>query len=218
MKNYYLLVLFIFTLLHANAQDACEDANSYLVIAYSHVKDAYKSNNISHLKYYAKRSVESFNLAQGYMRNCDCKIAIDLTQKGIDLLAKVKHAKTFEDGRFFVKRGRDVAKESVIASDKCSYTNQEVIEVVHTKETGTNKNKIATKKELINSYNTVISSNIKSYNEALTACNCNKNTVKNISSPKEDLQEMSIEDIQKKLTLNLKELASNYLLELNACK
>lgn len=217
MKNYLLLIFLFSATLQTTAQEGCEDANSYLVIAYSHVKDAYDSNNISHLKYYAKRSVESFKLAKGFLNTCDCKTALELTDKGIDLLAKVKHANTFEDGRFFVKRGRDVAKESMIESDKCSYANPDVIDVAQTEEKGIAKNDMATKEKLITSYITVISSNIKSYNEALNACDCNHSAIKN-TNVTEDLQHMSIEDIQKKMTSSLKDLATNYLSELDACK
>jgi hypothetical protein len=106
--------------LFINAQNNCDDANSYLVNAYSHVKDAYDSNNISHLKYYANRSVESFNLSKKTLQSCGCETALELANKSIDLLVKVENAETFEDGRFYVKRARDISKESVIEIDKCS--------------------------------------------------------------------------------------------------
>ncbi|MEC3907574.1 hypothetical protein VOI54_11135 [Tamlana sp. 2201CG12-4] len=122
MKNYYLL-FFLFNALVMYGQTNCDDANSYLVNAYSHVKDAYDANNISHLKYYANRSVESFKLAKTALGSCNCKTALDLTDKGIEFLSKVEGADTFEDGRFFVKRGREVAKESVIEIDKCAFNN-----------------------------------------------------------------------------------------------
>ncbi len=123
MKNYYLLLFLIITL-HFNAQTTnCDEANSYLVNAYSHVKDAYEANNISHLKYYANRSVEAFKLSKKTLKDCGCKTALNLADKSIDLLAKVESTETYEDGRFFVKRARDTAKESVIEIDKCSYSN-----------------------------------------------------------------------------------------------
>lgn len=122
MKNYYLLYFLISSLI-INGQSNCEDANSYLVSAYSHVKDAYDSNNISHLKYFANRSVESFKLSKKTLQTCGCKTALELANKGIDLLAKVENVETFEDGRFYVKRARDISKESVIEIDKCSMEN-----------------------------------------------------------------------------------------------
>lgn len=119
MRKFYLLCLFVApTAIYA--QTDCEDANSYIVSAYSHVKDSYDSNNISHLKYYANRSVESFELSKNNLNNCGCSKALDLAKKSMELLAKVENAETFEDGRFFVKRARDLTKESVIEIDKCS--------------------------------------------------------------------------------------------------
>jgi len=123
MKKFHLL-LFLTVSLVINGQNVnCDDANSYLVNAYSHVKDAYDSNNVSHLKYYANRSLEAFKLSKKTLNNCGCETALNLANKSIDLLAKVENAKTFEDGRFYVKRARDISKESVIEIDRCSYSN-----------------------------------------------------------------------------------------------
>ncbi|MDO5969941.1 hypothetical protein Q4Q35_08975 [Flavivirga aquimarina] len=119
MKNYYLL-LFLFSSLIINGQEECDYANSYLVSAYSHVKDSYDSNNINHLQYYANRSLESFKHAKEELKGCNCKAALELTDKCIELLAKVDTADTFENGRFYVKRARDYGKNSVIEIDKCS--------------------------------------------------------------------------------------------------
>ncbi|WP_194768509.1 hypothetical protein [Tamlana sp. I1] len=120
MKKIYLL-FFLMTSLVVSAQSECDNANSYLVNAYSHVKDSYESNNVSHLKYYANRSVESLKLAKEALNLCNCKKAKELTNKTLELLVKVDNAETFEDGRFFVKRGRDLSKESVIEIDKCAF-------------------------------------------------------------------------------------------------
>ena len=93
MKNYYIIYFFIASSFAINAQTNCDQANSYLVSAYSHLKDAYDSNNISHLKYYANRSVESFKLSKNTLINCGCETALVLVNKGIDLLAKVENPK-----------------------------------------------------------------------------------------------------------------------------
>jgi hypothetical protein len=122
MKNYYLFLVLLVSF-NFYGQSNCEEANSYLVIAYSHVKDAYDSNNISHLQYYANRSLESFKLSKKTLTTCGCEPALKLANKAIDLLAKVDDTETYEDGRFFVKRARDISKESVIEIDKCSMAN-----------------------------------------------------------------------------------------------
>ncbi|MDN3666464.1 hypothetical protein ACFFU1_13170 [Algibacter miyuki] len=119
MKTYVLLTA-LFTTLISNSQAACDDANAYLVNAYSHIKDSYDSNNISHLKYYANRSLESIELAKENLEGCDCQTAVDLAGETVDLLLKVENQPTFEDGRFYVKRARELSQKSVIASDKCT--------------------------------------------------------------------------------------------------
>ena len=121
MKNHYIFLVLIVSF--SSYAQTCDDANSYLVNAYSHVKDAYDSNNISHLKYYANRSVESFKLSKKTLNTCGCETALNLANKAIDLLTKVEDVETFEDGRFYVKRARDISKESVIEIDKCSMAN-----------------------------------------------------------------------------------------------
>ncbi|AUS07096.1 hypothetical protein [Pseudotamlana carrageenivorans] len=126
MKNYYLL-FFLTASMVVSAQTNCDNANSYLGNAYSHVKDSYESNNISHLKHYANRSVESFKLAKEALSFCNCEKAVELAEKSIDLLVKVESAETYEDGRFFVKRGRELSKESLIEIDKCAYNQYQKV-------------------------------------------------------------------------------------------
>ena len=243
MKKYYLLC-FLMTSLVVNAQTNCDDANSYLVNAYSHVKNAYDSNNISHLKYFANRSVESFKLSKESLITCGCKTALNLANKGIDLLAKVKHVETFEDGRFYVKRARNISKESVIEIYKCafaSYNNTNAIQVISDlkskqlklkqqyeilkhkeKQIKTNlaqqkdKELRLKKKQLILSYKNAVASNIKTYNDVFKICDCNHEAILNIEAS-EDISKKSIKDIRNFYNDNLKVLASNYLTELNSC-
>lgn len=236
-----------------NGQTNYDNANSYLVNAYSHVKDAYDSNNISHLKYYANRSLESFKLSKENLKYCDCKKVLKLTDKGIDLLVKVEAIKTFEDGRFFVKRARDISKKSVIEVDKCAMiTNnkpeqnlislkpgnevlsdlrneqlklqqqQETLklkeQLIKTKLAEQQQQELILKKEkLILSYKGAIAANIETYNKALNVCNCNHGII-NSTNTAGDISTKSIDDIRSYYKNNLKELASNYLLELNSCK
>ncbi|WP_308993376.1 hypothetical protein QLS71_011360 [Mariniflexile litorale] len=245
MKKLYLFLILIASL-SVNGQTECDDANYYLVSAYSHVKSSYDANNISHLKYNAKRSVESLKLSKEPLTICGCETAIALADKAMILLAKVEAAKTYEDGRFFVKQGRDISKESVIAIEKCttvtsteSTTNSQALgdlekEQLKLKEqqealklkADEIKIKLAEQKEkelqlkketLILNYKSAISSNIKTYNETLKSCNCNGESIKDVESL-EDTDSKSMEDIRIYYINNLKTLASSYLSQLNLCK
>lgn len=139
MKTLLLLpILFLTYTMHS--QGNCEDASAYLINSYSHVKDAYDSNNISHLQYYSNRSVESIKLSKQNLADCNCEKALDLANQVSDLLVQVESVTTNEDGRFYVKRARDLSKQSVIEIDKCAYSNANNIEVL---ETPTENNALA---------------------------------------------------------------------------
>ena len=121
MKKHYLLFLFITVCAFTYGQENCSEADSDLIYAYSHVKSAYNSNNIHHLKEYAKRSLVAFERAKPKLKACGCEIAYNKVYDAIDLLKNVESAKTNEDGRFFVKRTREIAKASITEMDKCTF-------------------------------------------------------------------------------------------------
>lgn len=130
MKNFHYLICLICTF-SLHAQNKCDNANAYLVSAYSHVKSSYEANNISHLKYSAHRSLESINLAKKTLEDCNCSKALEQANKALEVLVKVDDQPTFEDGRYFVKRAKEFCQQSVIEMDKCatsSYSMQEVEE------------------------------------------------------------------------------------------
>lgn len=246
MKNYYLLLVLLMSYISFGQTD-CEEANSYLVSAYSHVKDAYDSNNISHLKYYSNRSVESFKLSKNTLSSCGCQTALDLADKGIELLAKVKDVETFEDGRFYVKRARDASKESVIEIDKCSagvYNNNPITiendelsnlqnqqlqlqqqqdalrlkeEQIKMKLAEQKEEELALKKKQL----------ILSYKTTISAnIKTYNETLKICDCDHEvfkdldesnDLLTQSVEDIKDHYKVNLKKIASNYLSQLEIC-
>ena len=245
MKYSLLLpILFFSYLIHG--QGNCEDASAYLINSYSHVKDAYDSNNISHLKYYANRSVESLKLSKNGLADCNCKKASDLANQTYDLLIQVDDVETNDDGRFFVKRARDLSKESVIEIDKCAYNNANGIEntednalanlqkeqellleqqaALKLKEAEI-KQKLALqkdealslqKKQLISEYKLAISSNLKTYNETLKLCDANHKPIK--ADEKDiDASINSIESIKDFYMSSLKDLASVYTTELDLC-
>lgn len=118
---FFLLNFLVFNL--AIAQDYCTEADSNLIYAYSNVKDSYESNNIDHLKYYADRSLKSFIKAQENLKNCGCESAYNLAIDAADLLAKVETQETFEDGRFFVKRAKEIAQNSITALNQFTANN-----------------------------------------------------------------------------------------------
>ena len=248
MKNYYLFffLLALFTS-KGQTQTNYDEANYYLGSAYSHVKDAYDSNNISHLKYYANRSVESFELSKKPLKSCDCETAFELAEKAIELLAKVEDAETFEDGRFYVKRGRDVTKESMIEIDKCSAgvynTNPVSTETSEISEIQNEQLKLKQQQEALRLKEQELKMQlaeqkekeltlkkkelILSYESVVKAnVKTYNETLKvcdcnhdplKLNESSEDLSSESFENIKSHFSNSLKSLASNYLSQLEVC-
>jgi len=244
MKYYYTFLFLIASFL-SNAQTPCDDANYYLVSAYSHVKSSYDANNISHLKYFANRSVESLKLSKKTLSTCGCETALELADKAIELLTKVDAAETYEDGRFFVKQGRELSKQSVIEIDKCAAPTKTVTisntqtlsdlekeqlklqqqqDALKLKEAEL-KTKMAEQKEktlvlekeqLIVSYKNAIATNIKTYNETLNVCNCNHKVIE-YTENQETVASKTMDDLKKYYLLNLEMLAAKYTQALRTC-
>lgn len=244
MKKFFLVLLITASnYTQTKAQTNCDDANYYMVSAYSHVKTSYDSYNKSDLQYYANRSFESLKLSKKSLANCNCNNVIELINKGLDLFKKVESAATYEDGRFYVKRARELCKEGVIEIDKCSIGTetisenndltdlqneqlklQEQQEALKLKEKEI-KLKLAEQKEkqlnleknvLINSFKKNITTHINTYNSALKTCGCDNKPIE-IIDEFEEANFNSIVEVKAHFTSYLKALTSMYLSNLEQC-
>jgi hypothetical protein len=247
MKKHYFFLLFILASSAFYGQTACDDANSDLIYAYSNVKSSYESNNKDHLKYYAKRSKEAFERSKKNLKACGCITSYDLAYEAVQLLSKVETAETFEDGRFFVKRAKEIGQQSITELDKFTVPTKDIqvnngneqlsslqveqeklkkqqdelklrAEEIKMKMAEQDEMALKLKKEeIINSYKSVISSNIESYNNALKVCNCNHSLIK-LEEKNINASEKSVEEIKLYYLNSLKGLTSNYLAQLDTCK
>ncbi|GAA4270579.1 hypothetical protein [Hyunsoonleella aestuarii] len=233
-KSYFFILLFFVSTL-SFSQAKCEDADSDLLYAYSHVKSAYNSNNISHLKYYSNRSLEAFERSKEKLKTCGCESAYDLAYDGAKLLAHVENAGTFEDGRFYVKRARDIAQQSIVELDKFTVLTSEEESLLSLKSEKEKleqlqkelkekeseiKAKLAAQKQkeaehnkerLINAYKEAIASNIEAYNKILELCNCDAETLTEIKPNEANLENKGVEEIKLYLLENIKGLTNTYL-------
>lgn len=246
MKKHYFILLFLLVSQIFYGQTACDDANSDLIYAYSNVKSSYESNNKDHLKYYAKRSKEAFERSKKNLKACGCITSYDLAYEAVQLLSKVETAETFEDGRFFVKRAKEIGQQSITELDKFTVPTKDTpvdnsqslsslqieqeklkkqqeelklrAEEIKMKMAEQDEMALKLKKEeMINSYKSVISSNVESYNSALKVCNCNQSLIK-LEDKNIDVSEKSVDEIKLYYLNSLKGLTSNYLAQLNTCK
>lgn len=131
MKKFYLFLIICSFFFEFQAQNtACAAADSFLIYAYSNVKDAYESNNVQHLKYYADKSLKSFEEAKLNLKNCGCDTAFELAYNAKELMKKVEAESTFEDARFFVKRAKEITQNCITELNKCTIPNyKETIEI-----------------------------------------------------------------------------------------
>lgn len=241
MKKNYIFLLLTIASIQVKAQTNCLDAHQDLVYAYSHVKSAYDSNNKTHLKHFSERSLESFENTKRILKDCECPDAYNLAYDATELLSKVSATETFEDGRFYVKRARDIAKEAINALEICTKTSNqddELAELQNEKlkleqqriELKVKEEKIKLKlaeqeqkemrlkkEELISTNELALSTNIAAYNDMLSACGCSPD-VSNTYTTNTDLASKSISAIKTYYITTAKNLASNYLNKLNQCR
>ena len=240
MKKYYIFLLLLCFLFSASAQTKCSEADSDMNYAYSHVKSAYESNNISDLKYFAYRSFEAMERVAPVLKDCGCKPTLEIIENGIELLKKVDPAETWEDGRFYVKRARELAKEAISSLDECNQISVEEEEMLSLEmEQSALKQKqlelerqqkelqerllaqqqkeLQIQKELLlTSYDTALTSNLNSYNEALRNCNCNSMLKRPVINNSE-VMELEDTDIKEYFVDAIKTLSSRYIFKLESC-
>jgi len=219
MKRNYFFCLFIIFCLKFQGQTDCSEADSDLIYAYSDIKTSYESNNISHLKYNAHKSLEAFKLAKPKLKSCGCEASYNYVYDAIELLERVDPTETYEDGRFYVKKVRELAKQSIIELDKCTARIQEkdtTLETLQSEQEALKKQQMELKakekeiqlklmqqqeKELalqkeqkISEYENAISSSLKNYNEILKICNCETEIFSSSENPGSILNK-SLEEI-----------------------
>lgn len=240
MNKNYLFFLLSIAFLYSNAQNKCEDAHSDVIYAYSHVKSAYDSNNISHLKDYSNRSTDAFNRAKKILNDCDCETSYNYAFDASELLSKVENAKTFEDGRFYVKRARDIAKKVINELEICTkltQENEDLAALEHERlklqqqqiELGLKEEKIKQKlaekeaaelrlkkEQLIIKNDLALTSNLENFNNILNVCDCDLE-MPEINYKKEALFSKDLNEIKKEYLTIFKNMTSNYLDKLNAC-
>lgn len=240
MIKHYLFLFFLLVFLKFQCQTNCSEANSEINYAYSNVKHSYEANNISHLKEYAFKSLEAFKRAESKLKECGCEVSYNHAYDAMQLLEKVDPAESYEDGRFFVKRARELAKECIIELDKFTAEFQEDTslsllqdeqkelqqqqlllrqkekEIKLKMDEQKGKELILKKEAMINQYKSAISSNVKSFNDSLKIYN-SKDKVGIPNENSNHLMDKSLEEIKSHYLQNLKRLTNTYLSYLNNC-
>ena len=240
MKNFYIFLIIPLFYGELNAQPSCSEADSDINYAYSHAKSAYDSNNISDLKYYANRSLEAFQRAEGKLKECGCGEALENSANAILNLEKVDTAETYEDSRFFMKRARSLANTIIGDLDNCNQISQEEEELLdlemeqkllkekqmalQQKQAELKERMIEQKMKeerlqkeiLMSNYESAIRENINTYNESLRMCGCNGN-IENTTTTSDALYSLSDADIREHYITIIKNISALYLAKLDTC-
>ncbi len=239
MKKIYLFFLTIAIPVSSNAQSNCADAHADLIYAYSHVKSAYDSNNITHLKDFSNRSFDAFERTKVNLETC-CETAYNYAYDAAELLSKVANAKTFEDGRFYVKRAREIAKKVINELEICTKLSsedealaalenerfklkQQQIELklkeqqIKNKMAARSAKELRLKKEsLIRKNELALIANLKTLNEVLDACDCDSEITLN-ERDKDNFLTKNLGEIKTQYLIIIKDVTSNYLSKLDNC-
>jgi hypothetical protein len=238
MKKRYFFLLFAFINVQFYAQSNCSDAQSDVIYAYSHVKTAYNSNNLTHLKQYSSRSLEAFERAKTKLNSCNCEDSYNAAYDGTEALLRVAAAETYEDGRFYVKKAREFAKATIENLEVCTKMSNEdlaLVELQHEQfklkqqqielklKEEQIKDLLAEKEEkemqikkdqLIETNEIALKASIDAFNEVLQACGCSAE-VNNSQTDKTGLASSSINNIKNFYLRTVKQITSNYLSALN---
>ena len=239
MKKTFLFFLTITLTVSNYAQSNCEDAHADLIYAYSHVKSAYDSNNVTHLKDFSNRSFDAFERTKKNLESC-CETAYNHAYDAAELLSKVENAKSFEDGRFYVKRAREIAKMVIDELEICTKLSgedealaeleqeqfklkQQQIELklkeqqIKDKMAARGVKELQLKKEsLIQKNEIALIANVKTLNEVLEACDCDAEITLS-ERDKDDFLTKNLGEIKSQYLTIIKGVTSNYLNKLNNC-
>lgn len=239
-KNY---IFFLLTLFSAFifAQTPCSETQSDVGYAYSHAKTAYEANNLTQLKEFANRSLEAFKRVEPILKNCQCQDAYYEAFDAIGALENLASIDVYEDARFFIKRARDHAKETIAELEVCTkWSSQDhaLAELENEQEKLEAQRKLLQEKEerirmqmaekietekrlkkekLIAKNETALRNSIDSFNQLLRACGCNSN-ISQISLNKDDMLSNSIDVIKTSYLSKVREVTSNYMSALNLCQ
>lgn len=240
MKKYYIFLILITAYFQTSAQTKCADAHSDVIYAYSHVKSAYDANNITHLKHYSQRSLEAFERAKKTLNDCGCEASYNFAYDAHELLQKVETAEIYEDGRFYVKKAREIAKDVINELEICTKLSledealaeleyerlnleQQQIELKLKEEKL--KQKLAEKEalellikkeQLIQKNESALSANVNAFNEILEACDCSSEISK-IQLNKDDFIKKDLNAIKAHYLTVIKSVTTNYLDKLSDC-
>ncbi|SDB19196.1 hypothetical protein SAMN03097699_0017 [Flavobacteriaceae bacterium MAR_2010_188] len=246
MRKIYFLLIFSISINVSFAQQDCLAAQSYIIYAFNSAKLGLEANNITHLKYYAGKSLDAFKKVDASLSKCSCTNVADLTYMSIEKLENVEAADKIQDAQYFVGKAKVFAQEIIRELDACTvYTTQdgedldvsalekqqlklkEEQKLINQKQQEL-KLKLAkqeiqeqqlAKEQLILTTEAALTQNIQAYENLLDACNCKKSgSLRSTPENKEVLISKSIGEIRKHYLESMKSITNDYIATLDDCE
>lgn len=234
MKKFFLFPLIFCFYSICFSQTDCSYSQSHIVYAFNNAKNALESNNITHLKFYANKSLEAFERVQSTLGTCKCAEVENHTFESIEKLSKVPPIEKMAEAQYFVGKAKDLAQKIITALDYCTLQDNSSTSAITNYETSdlekeqlklkqkqeallkqqeTLNKQLAKQKEeelwiekqqLISKTNTAISKNIQAYNDILNACKCH--TVFPDNTSKQNEKELMTKSVDEIRTYYIKSI------------
>ncbi len=211
MKKIYFFLFALLSVSHFYAQNFCEDADSYLVYAFSNAKRSFESNNIQHVKHYSEKSLKSLEKAKFNLKKCGDNTSYELAYDGIEILEKVEYQDKYEEAVFFAKKAKGIIENCMDALSNYTYAETSDDDSEITKQQIETAN--IEKRKIINTYEEILLSNINSFNEILKRCG-STSILESENIDKDKLEDKSAVEIKTYYMERITELTNSYLTEL----
>lgn len=240
MKKYYIFFLITIVCTLTYAQTPCSDTQPDIGYAYGHAKSAYDSNNLTQLKRFAARSLEAFRRVDIVLKSCNCEDAYYESLDAMEALTKIASINVYEDARFYIKRAREHAKQTIAELEECTKWSSEdhALAELHNEQQKLEeqrkalqaqeeliKGKLAQQKQkelslkrekLIAKNESALKNNMTSFNEMLSACGCDSRlSESDFGIP--NVVSNDIEQIKTHYLNKVKQMTTSYLMYLNQC-
>ena len=113
MKRIYLFPFLFCAYISSFSQSGCSDAQAHIIYAYNDAKTSLEANNITDLKYYANKALESFKSVQSALKTCNCENVENYTYESIQKLSKVPNTVKKIDAQYFVAKAKEYAQKII---------------------------------------------------------------------------------------------------------
>lgn len=247
MKKFHILAILIFTSINCFSQTNCSNAQAHIFYAFNNAKDGLDSNNLTDVKYYGKKTLESFKNVQSVLGTCDCENVENFTYESIQKLSKVAGTEKMSDAKYYVAKAKEYAQKIITILDYCTVSGDSSIRVEINQDLGDLKKEqlklnqqqeallvqqeklkiqlekqkkealYIEKQQLIITADMAISKNIEAYNDVLKACQCNNSIPITSIKQNNELISKSVDEIKTYYINSIKDLTSNYMTMLNTC-